>query len=383
MSTAPQLPPVAPAATALVRADGTWFDAGPGVLSGYLGAAGYDLGLTDSRDRTTLYPGDYVEVRQDVDLTGYDLASLVAAVTGLVVPMGLEQPGYLSDADTLLHYRMDEVSVGARDEVAWQHDLRPDGGPVGMAVPTYNAGYGLARTWGAGAGSLAGVADPAVIPAGGLAAYTVDWWQAFDVDAIATSNGVSPVIFQLRSVTAGGLRMRWLGTGGMGAHSWQLQVEHWAGGVRSAQAAAATLRAANLGNEFFSVSFDDVALTARVYRNGALLATTAPLAHAPGATLAAARLQVGDPLYRGMIDDLRLSEVDRGLAGHQAAYATRLNAPAAYAVRWLLEVRIDGEVYATCEVTPDAVARPTYLNAPVFHVPGVHTVSCRLALGAA
>jgi hypothetical protein len=382
MSSTPRLPGAPPAAAVVVRADGSWFDAGPGVLSGYIGGAGYNLGLILNTERPILKDGDYVQVRQAVDLTGVDLASLVASMTGLAVPSGFDLPGYSTDEHTLLHYKMNEVAVGARDDVDWRHDLRVDGGEVGCVIPTYGTGYGLERSWGSGAGCLFGAAAPAVIPVGGLTEYTLDWWQSFDVDSIAASAGVHPVIFQLRSVTAGGLRVRWAGTPGPGSHSWQLQVEHWNASLYHAQSAAATLRAANAGNEFFSVSYDSTTGTARIYLDGVLVATTAALAHAPGEHLLGARIQVGDPLYRGTIDAVRFSDSDRGLGGHIAAYATRLGTPRAVTYRWILCVIIDGTEYARGEVTPDAVARPVYLNAPVFHLSGVHDVACRLSLEA-
>lgn len=343
-------------------------------------AGGYLVGLLESEDRPTLFPGDYIEVQQDVDLTGQDLVALAAEMTGLVVPTGLELPGYLSGTDTLLQYRMDEVSKGARDEIDWHHDLRVEDGIVGIAAATYNAGYGLTRTWGTGAGVLAGTNDPVVIPAVGLPEYSVEWWQNFAVDSIVTSNGVSPVVFQLRSVTGGGLRIRWLGTAGVGAHTWRLQIEHWNGAVYSAQNLIATARAANQGNEFFTVAFDDTTMAARVYINNVLVATTGAFAVAPGQALVGSKIQVGDALYRGMIDDVRLSNTNHNLTAHQAAYATRLNVPTVYDVSWWLHIEIDGVPYASCKVTPDANGRPAYLNAPVSNVPGVHTVACRLEL---
>jgi len=381
MSSAPTLPGPAPAATSLVRADGTWFDAGVGTLCGRISAAGYVLGLSSSVDRPTLYPGDYIENTQVVDLTGQDLVVMAAEMTGLVVPTGIEMPGYTTGTDALLHYRMDEVSGGARDEVDWQHDLRMVDGLVSPSVPTYNLGYGLARTWGAGAGAMAGEASPLVIPAAGLPSYTVDWWQNFAVDSIVTSNGVSPNVFQLRSVTAGGLRILWGGLAGMGAHTWRLYIEHWKGGVYSSQNLIATARAANQGNEFFSVAFDDTTMAARVYINGVLVATTGAFAVHPGQPLLGARVQIGDPLYRGVIDDVRLSNTNHNLATHQAAYATRLNAPSVYAVSWWLHINVDGEHYASCKITADASGRPAYLQAPSFHLPGVHTIAARLELG--
>lgn len=381
MPSAPTLPGSPPGATAISRKDETWFDAGVGALCGLMTSGGYLLGLSDSVERPTLYPGDYVQVYQVMDLTDQDIISLAAEMTGLVVPSGLEPPGYLSPSDTLLHYRMNEVAEGARDEIHWEHDLRPEDGDVSVSVPTYNGGYGLARTWGAGAGRLAGKNDPQVIiPLTGLSEYTLDFWQNFDVNSIATSDDVSPVIFQLRSRTEGGLRVRWLGTAGPGAHSWQLQVEHWTASVYSSNSVVATLRAANQGDEFISVMFDDVTMQARVYINGAFVAATGVFAHTPGPPLMGADIIIGDPLYRGMIDDVRLSETDHLLAGHQADYATRLNVPAAYDVSWWLHIRIDGENYASCKITADASGRPAYLKAPVRRIPGVHTVSARLSL---
>jgi len=382
VSSAPTLPGPAPAATSLVREDGTWFDAGVGTLCGRISAAGYVLGLSASVDRPTLYPGDYIENTQVVDLTGQDIVALAAEMTGLVVPTGIEMPGYTTGTDSLLHYRMDEVSGGARDEVDWSHDLRMADGLISPSVPAYNLGYGLARTWGAGAGDMVGENDPQIIPAAGLPSYTVDWWQNFDVASIATSNGVSPTVFQLRSVTAGGFRILWGGLSGMGAHTWRLYIEHWNSGVYSAQNLIATARAANQGNEFFSVAFDDTTMAARVYINGALVATTGAFAVAPGQPLVGARIHVGDPLYRGVIDDVRLSNTNHNLATHQAAYATRLNAPVIYDVSWWLHIDIDDEHYASCKITADSSGRPAYLNAPTGIVLGVHTLSCRLELGA-
>ncbi|MDD5542871.1 MAG: hypothetical protein PHX83_06820 [Acidobacteriia bacterium] len=337
--------------------------------------------MSSSVDRPTLYPGDYIENTQVVDLTGQDLVVMAAEMTGIVVPTGIEMPGYTTGTDSLLHYRMDEVSGGARDEVDWKHDLRMADGIVSPSVPTYNLGYGLARTWGAGAGDMVGASTPDVIPAAGLPSYTVDWWQNFDVDSISTSNGVSPVVFQLRSVTAGGLRIRWLGNGGGGAHLWRLQIEHWNASVYFAQSFVATARVNNQGDEFFSVAFDDTTMAARVYINGVFIAATGAFAVIPGQPIPGARIQIGDPLYYGTIDDLRLSNTNHDLAAHQAAYATRLNSPSVYSVSWWLHINVDGEHYASCKITADASGRPAYMQAPSFHLPGVHTISARLELG--
>jgi len=379
MPSAPTLPGYPPGATSIPRKDETWFDVGVGALCGLMTSGGYLLGLSDSVERPTLYPGDYVQVSQFIDLTDQDIISLAAEMTGLVVPSGLEPPGYLSPSDTLLHYRMNEVAEGVRDELLWEHDLRSQDGDVSVSIPA----YGLERTWGTGAGRLVGTNNPQVIiPLTGLSAYTLDWWQNFDVNAIATSDDVSPVIFQLRSRTEGGLRVRWLGTAGLGAHSWRLQVEHWNTSVYSAQSVVGTLRAANLGDEFISVMFDDVTMQARVYINNVFVAATGVFAHTPGPPLIDAEIIIGDPLYRGMIDDVRLSETDHLLAGHQADYATRLDVPAAYGVSWWLHIQIDGQNYASCKIMPDTSGRPAYLKAPVRRIPGGHTVAVRLSLEA-
>jgi len=384
MPTTPTLPGAPPDALVIPRKDGTWFDAGLGTLCGIMSSDGYMLGLSNSVDRPTLYPGDYVQMYQSIDLSGQDIISLAAAITGLVVPAGLEQPGYLSPSDTLLHYRMDEVSEGARDELHWEHDMRPRDGDIGISVPTYNGGYGLARTWGTGAGRLIGYNDPQVIvPLTGLSEYTLDWYQNFDIDSIATSDDVTPVIFQLRSRTAGGFRVRWLGSAGFGAHAWRLQLEHWDVGGYAISSLLATLRATNQGDEFISVAWDDVTMAARVYINGVDMGGIGPLAVLPGQPLLDAEIIIGDPLYRGMIDDVRLSETKHSLADHQADYLLRLDPPAPYGCSWWLHIRIDGEDYASCKINPDASGRPVYLNAPVRMLPaGTHMVYARLSLEA-
>jgi hypothetical protein len=380
MATAPTLPGAPPAAAPVARADGSWFDCWPGVRSGYGAGSGDVLGWASGADRAPLRPGDYVEVAQDVDLTDQDLVTFAATATGQAIPDGLRQPGYGVAADTLLCYQMDEVAAGAREESDWRYDLRAVDGPVDVVTPTYNGGYGRARSWAVGAGALVGSADPAIIPGAGLPTYALDWWQDFDVDAIATSDGCSPLVFEHRSPSAGGLRVRWLGTAGGGAHTWTLQVEHWAAGAYSAQTLLATARAANQGDEFFTVSYDGATGQAAIYRNGALLGSTAALAHDPGQPLDGARIQVGDPAYRGTLDAVRLSDAAHDLAAHQAAYATRLDMPTTYAVRWRAQVAVDGTVYAAAGVPADAAARPIALAAPVARLTGTHAVACRLAL---
>ncbi len=385
MPLVPTLPGPPPAAAPVARADAAGLELGPGDLSARLtdSTSGFVLGLVGGAPRLSLRPGDYVEIAQDVDLTDQEVVTVTATVTGQETPDGVRLPGYGVEADTLLCYQMDEVAAGAREETDAARDLRvATGTPPACTVPTYNGGDGLQRTWGAGAGPLVGAAavGAPVIPAAGLPVWSLNWWQNFDVDAILTSTGVSPVVFEHRSVTAGGIRVRWLGTAGPGAHSWRLQIEHWNGGAYSAQSLVGTLRAANLGDEFFTLHYDATVGGVAVYCNGALVGVTAALAHAPGAPLDGARIQIGDALYRGSLDAVRLSDGAADLARHQEDYATRLDPPVSYPVRWRAQVCIDGDVYAASGVPADAEERPVSLSAPVALLTGVHAVACRLAL---
>lgn len=340
------------------------------------------LGAEQDPEGAVLGSGDYTEVSQTVNLDGIDLVLATMDTIGPAMEDG-EAPAQLSNlADTFLNYPMNDrpSNNGAADDSPSGVDLAGEG-DLAIAGESYGFGAGFSRRIPIGSTTawLRNVLAPDFWPSSVLGQYSIDFSLYFDSDAYPTSWGISPGFFSSDDGVSG-LSLSLVGATGPGAHQWRFQIGHRNGGS-SFSVFPSYAFDATTGWHFFTISWPGVGNPAELYVDGALSGLSfSPFTLIPAKPVAGTPLVVATPALWGYVDNFRVGDAYHDLAAHQAAYAEILAAPTPVAFEWLMQVLVDGEVYAERVISEDERRRWTEVAAPVRRLHGNHEVAFRLQL---
>lgn len=371
----------------------TWFDHLRGVAQGRIadgaapdGARTFVLGGAGIPEAAMLSPGDFTEVKQLVDLTGWDLIGATMDTVGKVAAQYQPGIGWPADPADLWHFDFNLYGTGGRNLVDGAFDLVGQG-DIEPGVEAYSPQQTVCRVIPVGSttASMQGVNTPAYAP-GVLARYTYQVWLNFNCDAHPTSWGVSPMLFECLDAPNDGVRIYLSGAAGPGAHAWSFYVFHMRGG-------------ASAGRAFPGYVFDTPSpgwhLYSIVYNIGAAPGTQLLLyvdddpvpvpassdpGLSPGAAAAGTPIQFASPNLWGGIDESRM--VSRAMTPSEIALSyqqsTVLSPPVGMA--WAMQLLVDDQVFAERIVRPGEARRWTDFKAPVRRLIGEHQVAFRLEL---
>jgi hypothetical protein len=354
------------------------------------------LGADGPTEPQILSDGDYTQVAQDVDLTTIDLVGASMETVGVAMQDFTYPVGLQVEADTIALWRMDYdfaaagLTPGALNWVKPGPDLDGEG-DIAAVLETYGpAGYrGLSRQvpLSSTTARLRGANTPAIIPAG-LSAYTLDLWLDFDADARAAANGgvatgIDPVLFDVTTAGGGGLRVYLAGT--VGVKEWTVAVTHQdAAGVAVTRTFAAWPITTTLGWTMLSVAYDAAEVGAdklKLYADGLYVASgSSAITQDPAPAAAGEVLDVADPDLWGRIDQVRLSNTAHGATAVLADYDQCTDPPTTHAAQWIMQVLIDGVIYAERVIAAGEARTWADYYAPVRHLNGTHAVAFRLKL---
>lgn len=374
----------------------TWLDRERGTAQGRIvpstlaPAAGehiFALGGDAIEAPATLTRGAYSQVRQDVDLTDWDVVAATIETRGVPAAQFIIP-------DRLLVVPGETLALWPLFEDGWAGG-RADGGtneprllPVGdvaVGVETYSTAGRACRTFPSGGATaqLSGVNTPRLW-ATALPTYTFECFLNFRADDYADSTGLNFDLFRCETAGGGGLRIYLAGVGA--SHEWLLAMDHTNGGVTVTQTCPSYGWTTSDGWHHVALVYDGMATGAAqlaLYIDG-LFASAAVdgIYGLAGAPVAGEVLTVGDPGLWGAISQVRLSNVAHDASEVAADYLTCTTAPATELARWRMSLLIGGTPYCTRVIRPTEARRLVDFRAPVRHLTGVQSVIYRLSLEA-
>lgn len=373
----------------------TWLDRERGIAQGRIvpstltPAAGthvFAIGGDAIVAPATLTRGAYSQVRQDVDLTDYDVVEATIETIGVpaaqfVIPDRL----LIVPGETLVLWPLFEDGwAGGRADLYGNPELAPVG-DVAVDAETYSAAGRACRAIPSGSttAQLAGVNTPRLW-ATALPAYTFECFLDFRADDYADSTGLNFDLFRCETAGGGGLRIYLAGVGA--SHEWLLAMDHTNGGVTVTQTCPSYGWTASDGWHHVALVYDGTALGAdqlKLYIDGLFASAAADGIYGlPGAPLVGEALTVGHPGLWGALSQVRLSSVAHDAGEVAADYLTCTAAPATELARWRMSLLIGGTTYCSRIIRPTEARRLVDFRAPVRHLTGVQSVIYRLALEA-
>lgn len=388
--------------------DATWFDRYRGWTQGRIaptdcapadGARAFLLGEDAPEEAAQVTTGDYTEVRQVVDLTDYDLVGATLRTIGRAASQHAVAPNWARDAAELLAFNFDFGTTSTPNLVA------PAGEAAGFALAsvggilypreTYTGARRRCRavpTGTAAATHLTGANTPAVgTPGAALPAYTLQWWWAPRLDAIAASSGWDIDVLRLDAVDPAdglryGLRLEMRGLIGPGAHSWSPYLTHYAGATQAALSLSSLYAATtDPGWQQVTITYDAAVSPAEdrisLYVDAAAAGhPAAAIGASPTYPPAGGAVQYAHRNGWGAWDAVRL--LRRALTATEVAttYAAATTFGLSAATQWVQRLLVDGVAYAARPL--DAAERRSWTDfvAPVRHLTGLHEVAWRLSL---
>lgn len=377
---------------------GTWFDEERGARSGRVevdgapaGARVFVLGALEGGRPARVGPGAFSEVRQIVDLSGFDLVGATLDTVGQALVPIQDPSGWPADDGAILRWQLATSGGIVPSEVAGGAPLAPVGN-LGVDVETYSPEQRACRAIPLGSTTawLQGeiVPLPPSAPAPPYNKWTFEWWMTWvGWPTIPGSSGYHPSILDFFNVVGpgAGLRVSMTGTGGGGAHTWRLTVAQRDGiGGASSTPFSGYIFSGPLPWTLFSIVSNRTLPfpnEQKLYVNGAFVCNAvAGFPVALGFPAAGFPVRYASPKLQSKVSAARL--LPRALSAFEVAqsYSQCTTLPAAVPLAWSMQLLIDGVVVGARRVAVDERRRWTDFLAPCRQLAGPHEVAFRLAL---
>lgn len=375
----------------------TWFDEQRGTRSGRVeatdapaGARVFVLGALTGARPALVGPGAFAEVKQIVDLTGFDLVGATLDATGQPLTPIQDPSGWPADDGALLRWQLATDAGVVPAEAPGGSELTP-AGDLAVDVETYSPEQRACRVIPVGSTTAQLVGATKALPAGFAAPFnkwTFEFWMKWiGWPTIPGSWGYHPTIFDFLSLVGpgAGLRVYLSGAAGPGAHSWRLTLLERDGiGGASSTPFTGVIFSGPLPWTLFSVVTDKTLpfpQYQKLYMNGAFVCDIAAgppvdVGWPPVATpivYAAPKLQSSVSAARFLPRALSAPEVAQ-------SYAQCTALPPAVPLEWRMELLVDGAVIARRVIPADERRRWTDFLAPCRQIAGPHEVAFRLSL---
>lgn len=376
----------------------TWFDEQRGTRSGRVevdgapaGARAFVLGALTGARPALVGPGDYAEVKQIVDLTGFDLVGATLDATGQPLAPIQDPSGWPADDGAIIRWQLATSGGIVPSEVAGGAPLTP-AGDLAVDVETYSPEHRYCRAIPVGSVTAMLNSEIVALPAGSppspLDQWTFEWWMTWvGWPTIPGSSGYNPRIFDFFDVigAGAGLRVYMSGLSGPGAHQWRLALAQRDGsGGASSAPFGGYIFDGPLPWTMFSVvtdrtlGFPDFQ---KLYVGGAFVCN---IMSGPPVALGIPALgfpvRYPDASLQSKVSAARL--LPRALSGPDVAqsFAQCTTLPPAVPLAWRMELLIDGVIVGARTVAAAERRRWTDFLAPCRLFEGPHEVAFRLAL---
>lgn len=365
----------------------TWFDRERGIHSGRLssdvvtptdGSKIFVLGSDRENELAFLSDGDYTEVRQLIDLTGYDLLGATFKTIGKMIGQRVLKAGFEQEPLTLFAFNFDVGTPDVANLVEDGFGISPVG-TVRVATENYSpdATYCRRVPEGAAESRMAGVNNPQAFPSS-LIEYTIQWWMNWNSDAFDIATGTEPIILEIGQGGSGGAGLKVELSPIVGTHQWRVRLTHYASSTYSITFDSFILDEP-LGWKMFTIRFDN-SLTnkADLWMNTSIVSTSAAIINVPAAIPLNAPVSLLSRDLIGDIDQVRM--VGRRLSDQEVvdSYEQCIVSPSPINYKWLMQILIDDILYAERQIRPDEERTWTDFTAPVRLLSGAHSVAFRL-----
>lgn len=368
----------------------TWFDKDRGVHSGRIkpetiqptdGEYVFVLGAEDQGEPAYLSAGDYTEVKQVVDLTGYDLVGATMKTIGALVGYRRPEAGFETDPDTLFSFDFNIGTEETKNLVDGAFNISEQG-TVNVGTETYSPDntYCKIVPEGVAAAKIAGVNNPQTFPAS-LSAYTFQWWMNWDSNVFSAATGITPIILKAghEDVSGAGIKIELSPIAG--THQWRIVLKHIIGTTTYSTPFTGFVFDQPLGWKLFTLRYDQSLSTqadlfvdtVNVSSNLMSLPIPTQLQLDEEISFMSKDLVGGFDQTRFIsrwLDDLEIEE----------SYNQCVNTPSPTFYKWTMQILIDGIVYAERQIKPDEERTWTDFLAPVRLLTGPHSVSFRLGM---
>lgn len=376
-----------------VKKMANWFDKDRGVKSGRIsptivtpkeGDKVFVLGAENLQEKVQVSPGDFVEIKQVVDLTGYDLISANMDTIGTIMSQHIPLAGFPDDIDTIFSFDFNEYAMTSYNKIAGGFSLSMLGDML-FQKEIYSPDETLCREVAFSAlpgTSMHGQNTPQAFPAT-VNAWTLQWWMNFNTDRYESSALINPNIFSCFSFGKG-IQVLLAGTGGT-AHEWNFQVVQFGDSPQIVTIPHALDEP--LGWRLFTIRFD-LALSQpnqlQLFIDKNLVGSAiVDFTHGINQPDAADDIDYADEKLTGMIDDIRMLKRHLSNIEIEESYEACVNSPSPLDYEWVMQLVIDGEIYGERVIATNEHRRWTDFSAPVRFLTGSHDVAFRLKLRAA
>jgi len=339
------------------------------------------IGAEGLGELAILTHGDFTVVKQRVELTGFDLVSATMETIGAI--MGVSQPlaGFPAHNDALFWFDFNAGSDAVPNLVENAFPLASDGSmEVGTETYSPNAQYCRVIPEGVGLARMLGGNTPQAFPPA-LTDYTFQFWINFDTSVYASSTGISGQVF-----SASGSNGRFIVrlNGVAASHEWFFSVEHYDGISAEVFSIDSFLIDAPLGWKMFSIRYRAAETQpdqCELYMDDTLVgASTDTFTIDPASPEAGAEIYYGDSLLVGDYDAMRLLSVALSPSEIAASYNACIANPSEVEYQWLMEILLDGVLYAQRTIVADERRTWEDFTAPCRLITGETEVAFRLKL---
>jgi hypothetical protein len=368
-----------------------WFDVYRGVKSGRIipktvepsdGSYVFMLGADGLEELATVSADDYVELRQIVDLTGYDLVGANMKTVGVVANSYQPLAGFdWDEADILFGFDFNVGAWPVANKISGGFDLEKVGFvEIGNESYSPNAAYCRLIDGGASEAKMLGDNDPQAFPVI-LTEWTYQWWMNFDSSYYLASTGISPMIFSAFSPLVGGLAVELAGVAGL--HKWELFVDQHSAGLLESQQLVGFEIDAPPGWQFCTLRYKHSLAPPNqleLFIGSSLVGqATAAFTVAPGQPASPCDVVYASKELVGSIDDMRL--LSRWLTDLeiQDSYNGCISNPGEIDHEWHMSILIDDVEYADRVMGETEQREWTDLYVPVRLLNGQHEVTFRLS----
>jgi len=345
------------------------------------------LGADAQIEPAVLSPDDFTEIKQLVDLTGWDLVAATIDTLGVVMGQSQQSSGFSDDPDLLWWFNYDIAMHHAKNFVAGAFDL-DDQGDMEFGTETYSPSGTSCRKIPVGSTTafLLGENTPQFVPGATLPKYTIQAWMFFDTDSITSSWGCSPSLFYCQDGGPGGLILKLSGAAGPGAHSWNFSITHYNGGtVVSTIFLTPVIDTPSWGWHLVTLTFNDGLplgdqLKLYIDDDPTPILAFIGIGITPAAPAAGTPIFVAAPNFWGMVDEMRMLARDLTPTEIAASFVETTILPTPVDYEWVMQILVNSEVYAERVIRPGEERRWSDFKAPVRHLSGVCEVGFRLKL---
>lgn len=339
------------------------------------------LGSENSDEPALLSDGDYTEVKQRIDLTGYDILTATMNTIGAIIGERKMRSGFSIDPDSIFHFNFDVGTDSISNLISDRFDLLPIG-TINVKQETYSPDGTYCRSVpeGAAAARLVGQNLPQSFPVT-LNAYTVQWWMNFDSSVYSVATGITPIIMMAGHDAPLGAGICIELSPIAGTHTWRLMLRHFVGATPWGTPFSSYLFDQPLGWKMFTLRYDNTASPqADLFVNTVKVSSNANSLPPPSQLQAGSDISFLSKELVGDFDQVRM--INRCLSDSEivSSYNQCVSTPSSILYKWVMMILIDDIVYLERQIRPDENRTWTDIAVPVKMLTGEHSVSFRLQL---